>query len=491
MSMGTIAFLMSKVEKKISEFTNGTLDNLVTSENINYGDEFIKPKASDNLAAWLWFAGMSGLYGLIASALTTYWAPGATGSGVAELIGYLNGINYPGWLEIKTLVTKIIGVTFAVCARLAVGKEGPLAHIGAIMGALVLYIPGLGFEFLRNDTDKRIFIAAGASVGVSCAFGAPMGGSLFAYEMSKTTTFWKFDMIWKTFAACALGNFVFSLWNYFTSDDPTPSFNTSTLKFGIQTVEVNQYPAGILILGAIWFGIICGLLGPLFLMINQSCNTIRAKILDAPWKKVLETTFFAFMSASILFWTPFFFKLGKCHLNNSKTEEEEYYSGWCPKESTYSPGSTLFWSGEGEIIRIILNSHFVLTRDQMILFGCVWYFLMCVTYGTMVPSGLFLPGMIVGCVLGDLFARETATLFDGPFADFNSKDLTDSKNSFEALDLYNGMKMDFVTLACAGMLASYTRMTYSLVVIMMETTQSLYLFVPLLITIFLSNVVAE
>ena len=94
---------------------------------------------------------MSGLYGFIASVLTTYWAPSATGSGVAELIGYLNGVNYPGWIDVKVLVTKIIGVTFAVCGRLAVGKEGPLAHIGAIVGTIILYIPGLDFEFLRND----------------------------------------------------------------------------------------------------------------------------------------------------------------------------------------------------------------------------------------------------------------------------------------------------------------------------------------------------
>ena len=142
--------------------------------------------------------------------MTTYWAPAATGSGVAELIGYLNGVNYPGWIDIKVFVTKMIGVVFAVCGRLAVGKEGPLAHIGAIAGLIIIYLPGFGFEFLRNDEQKRVFIAAGASAGVSCAFGAPMGGALFAYEMSKPTTFWKFQMIWKIFVSCSIANVVFA-----------------------------------------------------------------------------------------------------------------------------------------------------------------------------------------------------------------------------------------------------------------------------------------
>ena len=132
---------------------------------------------------------------MTAGILTTYYGPGASGSGVAELIGYMNGINYPDFIGINTLITKAVGVTFAVTGKLCVGKEGPLAHIGAIVGLSVLYIPGLGFEFLRNEDKKRQFVAAGASAGVSAAFGAPIGGALFCYEMSKPNTFWKFTMI--------------------------------------------------------------------------------------------------------------------------------------------------------------------------------------------------------------------------------------------------------------------------------------------------------
>ena len=73
--------------------------------------------------------------------MTTYWGPGASGSGVAELIGYLNGVNYPGFIGVNTLITKIIGVVFAVSGRLCIGKEGPLAHIGANIGAMAPYIP--------------------------------------------------------------------------------------------------------------------------------------------------------------------------------------------------------------------------------------------------------------------------------------------------------------------------------------------------------------
>ena len=34
-----------------------------------------------------------------------------------------------------------------------------------------------------------------------------------------------------------------------------------------------------------------------------------------------------------------------------------------------------------------------------------WYLQMTITYGTNVPAGLFLPGMIVGSALGEILAR--------------------------------------------------------------------------------------
>ena len=77
--------------------------------------------------------------------MTTYYGPGASGSGVAEIIGYLNGINYPNFISIPTLVTKVIGVTLAVCGRLCIGKEGPLAHIGAIIGLIAVYLPCMDY----------------------------------------------------------------------------------------------------------------------------------------------------------------------------------------------------------------------------------------------------------------------------------------------------------------------------------------------------------
>ena len=82
-----------------------------------------------------------------AGALTVFIAPGAAGSGLPELIGTLNGVRYPDILSFRVLVIKTIGVILAVSGTLCVGKEGPLAHIGAIIAVLCLQLP---FDKMRQ-----------------------------------------------------------------------------------------------------------------------------------------------------------------------------------------------------------------------------------------------------------------------------------------------------------------------------------------------------
>ena len=91
--------------------------------------------------SWFLFTLFSLAYGGAAVALTVYVGPGAAGGGTAELMGYFNGVVYPDFMGGKTLLVKIFALSLAVSSGLCIGKEGPLAHIGAIVGPLILYIP--------------------------------------------------------------------------------------------------------------------------------------------------------------------------------------------------------------------------------------------------------------------------------------------------------------------------------------------------------------
>ena len=55
--------------------------------------------------------------------------------GIPEVKCFLNGLDIPGLVRFKTLLCKTVGIVFAVCAGLPLGKEGPMVHAGAIVAA--------------------------------------------------------------------------------------------------------------------------------------------------------------------------------------------------------------------------------------------------------------------------------------------------------------------------------------------------------------------
>lgn len=160
---------------------------------------------------WVSIVLFSVAYVLASSVMTMYIAPAALGSGVAEAMGIMNGVSYPDYISLKTLIVKFFGLALAVAGGICGGKEGPLVHIGSIVGYAAASIPLKCFEYFKNDLEKRKLLAVGIAAGVSCAFGAPIGGSLFAYEISKPNTFWSFSLTWKVFFGSSIATFVLSI----------------------------------------------------------------------------------------------------------------------------------------------------------------------------------------------------------------------------------------------------------------------------------------
>jgi len=245
-------------------------------------------------------------FAIIAAGMTVYWGPGAAGSGVAETLAYINGVNYHGFVGIPTLITKIIAVVLAVCAGLKVGKEGPLAHIGSLVGLFMIYLPFPFTKYFRNDREKRMLVAAGAGVGVSVAFGAPIGGVLFAYEVSKSTSFWSFSLAWRTFIATSMANFVLAFLEAAKDGNFENVTNSGLLKFGILG-QVHPYGIADIPVFAV-IGILAGILGAIFVIINTWLNKNRKRIHTKKWMKFVEVLLFAFVGAIIAFILPLIFQ---------------------------------------------------------------------------------------------------------------------------------------------------------------------------------------
>ena len=80
---------------------------------------------SHGFAAYLTFLLYQTAFAAIAS-LFVYLEPVSGGSGIPEIKCFLNGIDLPRVVRVKTLICKVVGVTFSVAAGLPVGKEGPM-----------------------------------------------------------------------------------------------------------------------------------------------------------------------------------------------------------------------------------------------------------------------------------------------------------------------------------------------------------------------------
>lgn len=265
--MAFITFSLTAVEDASAEFKADFVQKIIDKNN-------------SAVMAWLAYTVYGMAFVLAACLLTIYVGPGANGSGIAEIMGLLNGVNYPNAIGLRTLFVKCVGTVFAVSGGLTIGKEGPLAHIGANVGAMVCQLPIKGFFTLRNDVIKRQMIAAGASCGVSCAFGAPIGGALFSYEISKPNTFWTFSMLWRVFASCSIATFLLGAMMSLQAGEKFSITDTGALKFGSLSDKEStllDLPAAIVI------GVVCGLLGSLFIYVNISLGIMRKKYITKNW----------------------------------------------------------------------------------------------------------------------------------------------------------------------------------------------------------------
>ncbi|KAG1077800.1 hypothetical protein G6F42_024610 [Rhizopus arrhizus] len=101
------------------------------------------------------------------------------GSGIPEVKVILGGFVIKGFLGIKTLIVKSVGMIFSTSAGLNCGKEGPFVHLACSAGNIACR---LFPKFNKNESKRREILSAAAAAGVAVAVGAPIGGVLFSLE---------------------------------------------------------------------------------------------------------------------------------------------------------------------------------------------------------------------------------------------------------------------------------------------------------------------
>ena len=200
-------------------------------------------------------------------------------------------------------------------------------------------------------------------------------------------------MLWLVFFTSAISTLTLAVLTSLKQGTAITLSGAAALKFGTLSRDaspISDLPSGIII------GAVTGCMGAAFVSVSFFLGRLRKKYISTNTRKILETLLFSFLTASAFYITSSVCK--NCQ-DEVVGANREYFRGDCP-EGQYSPVTSLFFNTEGGTIRTILDNELQTTFTEIIAFTLIWYFFTITTYGVWVPSGLFLPGIIIGCALG-------------------------------------------------------------------------------------------
>ena len=266
-SVGILGFLLHQIIDLISEVKWEQTREFIANE--------------DFATAWMWTFAYSSVF-LVVSALLVTYQPAAAGSGIPEIIGFLNGTRIKDIFKVQTLIVKFLSCAFAVGCGMPVGYEGPMIHLGSLVAAGMSQFKSATFECtlpcfsrFRNSEDRRNFISAGAAAGIASAFGAPVGGLLFAME--EVSSFWKNKLSWQVFFCCMTATFTTDLLNSsfhgFKYKEDFGLFKTKFTSKDLVAVNV------IAVLPSILMGVGGGVLGSIFTQVNLLIAKTRKRFM--------------------------------------------------------------------------------------------------------------------------------------------------------------------------------------------------------------------
>ncbi|KAL6535313.1 hypothetical protein OROMI_026687 [Orobanche minor] len=442
--------------------------------------------------------------------IVTQFAPAAAGSGIPEIKGYLNGIDTPGILLFRTLIGKIFGSIGSVGGGLALGKEGPLVHIGACIASLLgqggstkYHLRSRWLQIFTSERDRRDLlgkrrmycccgergdkasegfahfywfnvlnkVTCGCAAGVAAAFRAPVGGVLFALE--EVTSWWRSQLMWRVFFTSAIVGVVVRTAMGWCKSGKCGHFGSGGFIIWDISGGQEDYSFQELLPMAV-IGIIGGLLGALFNQLTFYIAHWRRNYLHKRGYrvKVIEVCIVSLITSVISFGLPLFRQCTPCPDADANSGIEcprspgmygNYVNFYCG-DKEYNDLATIFFNTQDDAIRNLFSAKTIheFSAQSLLTFLVMFYSLAVLTFGTAVPAGQFVPGIMIGSTYGRLVGMFVVSFY-------------------QKLNIEEGT---YALLGAASFLGGSMRMTVSLCVIMVEISNNLK-FLPLIMLVLL------
>ncbi|KAJ3266767.1 hypothetical protein HDU77_010147 [Chytriomyces hyalinus] len=386
-------------------------------------------------------------FAALAAALVKLYAPYAAGEGVPEIKTILGGFVIKKFLGGWTLLIKTLGISLTVGSGLSLGKEGPLVHIACCFGNI---IPRIFKKYRDNEAKKRHLLSASSAAGISVAFGAPIGGVLFALE--EVSYYFPYKTMWRSFFCAMVGAIALRVMN---------PFRTGKLVWF--EVKLSRKWHGFELPAFILLGVLGGLFGATFIRLN----TRLAKYRKLYWndKPILEVVIVALITGFIGF-AHVYLRVSTVDLVANLFREcadiDGDFHGMCAS------------SHQGQVVILLLFA------------ACIKFFLTALTFGTRIPAGIFTPsiaiGALVGRALGILLSMLQSAYPTDPY--FTSCTIKPISNPCITPATYS-------IIGAAAFLSGTTRITMSLTVIMFELTGALSYMLPIMVTVLTAKWVGD
>ncbi|KAG1669629.1 hypothetical protein FOA52_010789 [Chlamydomonas sp. UWO 241] len=522
LSMGLVANFLLSIINGVADWKYGTTRWLIGHANMG--------------VAWLFNVTVSTLLVAAASALCVGIAPEAIGSGVPEVMAYLNGCMVPRVFNIFTLVVKFFSCALCVASGLPVGPEGPLIHIGAALGSALsqghsttMSFSTEMFKRFRNPKDKRDFVTAGVSCGVAAAFNAPIGGLLFAFE--EVASFWQQSLGWQVFFACMIAtltlNVAKSAKNWLLGEGHFGWFEED-VAFEVTTSFSGHLLA---IVPAIVIGLVCGIFAILFTSLNIKVCRIRHELsAHLKWGRMIEPIIMAIIYTSICMVLPIFFpctpteclendgvlycatglggnesipeNVPSLPLYTCRVVDIDDNTGdqttWYPRGDSIMPSlpgngtqtvfynqfaTLLFSTGEESIKQLLTRGTHKRFGYGMLAVLFVFYFIMSsLVAGSAIASGLFVPMLMIGAIIGRTVGLATV-------------DIAEALGKQWSVTISGPLNWidpgAFALVGAGAFMGGVTRLTMSLAVIMIEVSSDVHMLLPVLVAIMTAKWVAD
>lgn len=471
-----LAFLIGLCVGLIAAFVNLAVENIAGMKLLIVSKLILQNRY---ILAFSMFTCANLALTLLAAVLTAYIAPTAAGAGVPEIKAYLNGVDLPGFLGLNTLFVKVFGSICAVSAGLDLGKEGPLIHTGSCIASLLgqggsrrYHLTWRWLRYFKNDRDRRDLITCGAAAGVAAAFRAPIGGVLFALE--EIATWWRSALLWRTFfttavVAVVLKGFI----NYCENGNCGLFGNGGLIMFDVSTVSITYRVVDLI--PVVLLGVIGGVVGAVYNYLLAKTLRLYALINQkGPISKMLLACAVSIFTSCCIFGLPWLAKCtpcptgtmfnGECPSTSSTGNFKQFH---CPTGYYNDLASLMFNTNDGAVKNIFSSATGnEFRQSSLMLYFVAIFTLGLVTYGLALPSGLFIPVILIGSAYGRSIGELIA--------------------SFTGVD--QGL---CAVLGAASLLGGSMRMTVSLCVILLELTNNLSLLPFIMLVLLISKTTAD